>query len=145
MGLEPKHIGLESQQQKEGKKLVGQQEIDGFGFYRQREFSNRRLHQSAINAHHGMFGRKHFHFFSTIRVYALVIEKLAPQEQVDSLKKLGHFGMINHRNIQLAVVGNGVWRLAIPQRVAHAYGHHLALDDISVNLEMHFIIQSLED
>ena len=144
MGLEPKRIGLGTQQQKEEKRLVGQQEIDGFGFYRQREFSNRRLHQSAINTHHGMFCRKHFNLFSTIRVYALVIEELTPQEQVDTLKKLGHFGMIDQRNVQLAIVGNGIRRLAIPQRVAHAYRHYLTLNDISINLEMHFIIQSLE-
>ena len=135
MSLEPKRIGLGTQQQKEEKRLVGQQEIDDFWFYRQREFSNRRLHQSSINTHHGMFCRKHFNLFSTIRVYALVIEELTPQEQIDTLKQLGHLGMIDQRKVQLAVVGNGIWRLAIPQRVAHAYGHHLA----------HFIIQSLED
>ncbi len=145
MGLEPNRIGLGTQQKKEEKRLVGQQEIDGFGFYRQCEFSNRRLHQSAINTHHGMFCRKHFNLFGTIRVYTLVIEELTSQKQIDTFEKLRHFGMIDHRNIQLAVVGNGVRRLAIPQRVAHAHRHYLTLNDIGINLEMHFIIQSLED
>ena len=145
MGLEPKRKGLEARLQKEEKRLVGQQEIDGFRFYRQREFPKRRLHQSSIDAHHGMLRRQHLYFFGTVRMYALVIEKLSPQEQVDSLKKLGHSRMIDHRDIQLPVVGNGVGRLAIPQRVAHAYGHHLALDDVGVDLQMHFIIQSLKN
>ena len=73
-----------------------------------------------------------------------MVEELSLHEEIDALEELRHLWMIDHRHIQQSVVWNGIRGLTIACGISYAHGHHLALDDIRINLDVHAIIEALE-
>lgn len=53
--------------------------------------------------------------------------------------------MIHHRYIQQSIIRHGIWRLTITSRIAYTHRHHSASDDIRVDLDMHLVVETLED
>ena len=125
--------------------LFGYQEIDNFLYHCHLEWSNRCVHQSAVNPDQRMLRLLDHDLFGPVWMDASVIQEFSLDKEIESLKELCHFGMINHRYIQQAVIGYGIRSLSVALTVAHADGHDLTLDHIRIDLQLHLVVESLED
>ena len=73
-----------------------------------------------------------------------MVEYFPAIEQIESLEELRHFGVINHRHVEQAVVGHRIGCEPISRGIANGHRHHLAFQLIVVDFEVHLIFQSLE-
>ena len=103
------------------------------------------VHHAAVDAHHCMVGLQDFHLLRAIGMHGAVVEELASHEEIDALEELRHLWVVDHRDVELSVVGHGVGCLAVAEGVANADGHHLSLHLVGVDLQVHLVLQSLED
>ena len=125
--------------------LYWYQEVDDFLDDSHLVRSHWRIHQSSINAYQGMRISLHLHFAGTIRMHALMIEELSLHKEIDAFEELRHLRMINHRHIKQSIIRHGIWCLPIARCITDTHGHHPALNHIRIDMDVHLVIQTLEN
>ena len=74
-----------------------------------------------------------------------MIQELALHKEVNTLEKLRHLRMINHRNIQQTIIRHCIRSLSVTRCITDTHGHYPALDDIRIDFNMHFIVKTLKN
>ena len=139
------NYGTEADEQTLLPRLCGNQEIDNLTLYAHGERSYGCFHEPPVYSHQCMLCLNHLNLSCSIGMHAAMVQELSSNEKIDSLKELGHLGVIHHRHVEQSVVGHCIGGLTIAQRIANAHCHHLALHFFSVDFEMHAILESLEN
>ncbi len=74
-----------------------------------------------------------------------MIEELSLHKEIDAFKELRHLRMINHRYIEQSIIRHGIWRLPIARCITDTHGHHPTLNHIRIDMDVHLVIQTLEN
>ena len=101
--------------------------------------------QSTVYSHHSVDGLVDEYFLCPVGVYGTMVEELAREEQVESLDELRHLRVVNHGDIEHAIIGNGVGRLPVASCASDAYRHDATLDTLGVDADVHLVLHALED
>ena len=125
--------------------LLGYEKVYHFLLHAHAERSDGRLHEASVDAHERLVRLDHFHLACTERVNAAVVEELAAHEEVEAFDELRHAGMVDHAHVEQSVIRHGVRRLSVACSVADADGHHVALHGVGVYLQVHAVLESLEN
>ena len=78
-------------------------------------------------------------------MYSIMVEKFSLNKQINSLKQLGESRMIDNTDIEESVVWNSIWSLTIAKSIANTNSHNTALNLLTVYLNVHLVIKTLED
>ena len=123
---------------------IGNEEVYHFLLHRHCERSYGCIHESSVNADEGFLRLKNVHLTRAVWMHAAMIEELTAQEQIYAFKELCHLRVIHHRHIELPVVRHRIGSLPVTERIANAYGHHIALYLVGVYFQMHPVFKPLE-
>ena len=123
---------------------IWNQEVDDFLLNVDTESADGRFHQSAVNADQSFLGLVDKHFAAAEGVDTAVVEETSADEQPQAFYELDYFGLIDHGDIEHAIVGHGIGRLTVTGAGAYADGHHLAVDGIGVDAQFHLVLHAVE-
>ena len=93
--------------------LFGYKEVDDFLLDADAEGTGRGLHEATVDSNHCFPGFVDEDFASAVGMDGTVVQEAARYQKPDALNELHHFGMIDHRDVEHAVVGHGVGCLSI--------------------------------
>ena len=87
----------------------------------------------------------YLYFASTVRMHALMIEELSLYKEIDTFKKLRHLRVIDHRYIEQSIIWHSIRGLPVARRIAYTHRHYPALNHIRIDMDVHLVIQTLEN
>lgn len=120
------------------------EEIDDLLLHIHPKVADGSFHQPSVDAHHRMFGIFHLHFPSAIGVHAAMIQEATRYQKPDALNQLNHLGMVDHTHVEHTVVRYGIWRLTIAWAATDTDRHHLALNHVGIDLQLHLVLHPVE-
>ena len=96
------------------------------------------VNDHAVAAHHGILNVEELHApRCAVCTYILMVEEASRQQHPHAFQQLSHPRMRDYADVQHAVVWHGIRGLAVAAATAHTDRHHLLLQFVLVDLQVH--------